>query len=470
MRAEPQKLEDYKMPVNSFASQYEEIENQWQKCRDAYSGQDALIANGADYVPSLDGQSSAEYTSYIRRGLYFNATAKTVHGMMGSCFRRSPTIVAGSSEPLMGDVTLTDLSFEGLAKEAMREILITGRYGLLCDYSDEEGRPYLIPYIAENIINWTVSRISGRSVITTVCLAEIGHVNDPDDPYVTKPQQRIRVLSLEEGVYVVRVYVKINEGANKEDYILVEEIVPTIAGSSLDYIPFVCINTNLIGMEVEKPPLLDLVDVNIHHWRLSCDYNHGLHYTGLPTAIAAGFPKSNDGYKIGSGTAWWSEDSDAKASFLEFKGEGLGAMQKALEEDEHKMASLGGRLLEKQKSQAEAASAIRLRTAGDQATLAGITETLDRGLSQAIGLLNVWLGNPTSEGEIILNNDFFSDQMGAEEAEKLMHIVQAGYMTVDNLMFLYDRGELLRPNTDPTEEKEILELQNSIDSVLRAEG
>ena len=111
-----------------------------------------------------------------------------------------------------------------------------------------------------------------------------------------------------------------------------------------------------------------------------------------------------------------------------------------------------------------------LRTAGDQATLAGITETLDRGLSQAIGLLNVWLGNPTSEGEIILNNDFFSDQMGAEEAEKLMHIVQAGYMTVDNLLFLYERGELLRPNTDPTEEKEILELQNSIDSVLRAEG
>jgi hypothetical protein len=195
-----------------------------------------------------------------------------------------------------------------------------------------------------------------------------------------------------------------------------------------------------------------------------------LHYTGLPTAIAAGFPKSNEGYRIGAGAAWWSEDSDAKASFLEFKGEGLGAMQKALEEDEAKMAALGGRLLEKQKTQAEAADTVRLRTAGDQATLAGLTETLDRGLTQALGLLNAWLGSPTEDAEVILNNDFFSDQMSADEAVKLMQIVQAGYMTVDNLLFLYDKGELLRPNTDPTEEKEMIELQNSIQSVMNAEG
>ena len=458
------------MPVDTYSNSYEDIAPQWQKCRDAYQGQEALRQNGAEYVPPLDTQTVVEYNAYLKRGLYFNATSRTVQGMLGSCFRRSPTVVAGSAENLLADVTLSGLSFEGLAKEAMREVLITGRYGLLCDYSEEEGRPYLVQYVAENIINWTVSRIEGRSVLTMVALAEVGQVEDPDDKYVKTDQNRIRVLCLEENTYIVRVYVKINKGANKEDYVLVEEVVPTISGSSLDYIPFVCINPNLIGLEVEKPPLLDLIDINLHHWRLSCDYNHGLHYTGLPTAIAAGFPKSNEGYRIGAGAAWWSEDSDAKASFLEFKGEGLGAMQKALEEDEAKMAALGGRLLEKQKTQSEAADTVRLRTAGDQATLAGLTETLDRGLTQALGLLNAWLGSPTEDAEVILNNDFFSDQMSADEAVKLMQIVQAGYMTVDNLLFLYDKGELLRPNTDPTEEKEMIELQNSIQSVMNAEG
>jgi hypothetical protein len=78
-----------------------------------------------------------------------------------------------------------------------------------------------------------------------------------------------------------------------------------------------------------------------------------------------------------------------------------------MEEDESKMASLGGRLLEKQKHQAEAAAAIRLRTAGDQATLAGITETLDRGLTQAVALLAAWQGATSEDIVVILNDDFF---------------------------------------------------------------
>ena len=72
--------------------------------------------------------------------------------------------------------------------------------------------------------------------------------------------------------------------------------------------------------------------------------------------------------------------------------------------------------------------------------------------------------------EVILNKDFFGETMSADEAVKLMQIVQAGYMTVDNLMFLYDRGELLRPGVEPQEERELIELQQSIQSVMQAEG
>ena len=134
------------------------------------------------------------------------------------------------------------------------------------------------------------------------------------------------------------------------------------------------------------------------------------------------------------------------------------------------MAALGGRLLEKQKHQAEAAAAMRIRSAGDQATLGGITETLDRGLTQAVALLNVWIGATPEGVEVILNNDFFAEQMTGDEAVKLMQIVQAGYMTVDNLLFLYDRGELLRPETSPQEEREMLDLQAGIQAVMQAEG
>ena len=460
------------MPVETTSAEYDAILPAWQKCRDAYAGQEAVIDRGADYVTPLDTQTPTEYVNYLRRGLFFGATARTVQGMTGASFRRPPAIEPGAAEDLLADVTLTDLPFDSLAKQAMREVLIVGRFGLLCDYSDLEGRPYLSPYIAENIINWRIERIDGRSVVTMVALAETGHVVDPGDSFKLTDQHRIRVLSLEDGIYSVRLYVKVEEstGGTQNRYILVEETYPTVAGQNLDYIPFICMNANTVGLDVDRPPLLDLVDVNLHHWRLSCDYNHGLHYTGLPTPVAAGFPKSNEGYRIGPGAAWWSESPDAKASFLEFKGEGLGAMRDALVEDEAKMAALGGRLLEKPKHAAEAAAAIRLRTAGDQASLSSITEALDRGLTQALGLLNLWLGVIPDGVEVLLNKDFFGEQMDADQAIKLMQITQAGYMSVENLMFLYDRGELLRPGVEPQEERELIELQQSIQSVMQAEG
>ena len=134
------------------------------------------------------------------------------------------------------------------------------------------------------------------------------------------------------------------------------------------------------------------------------------------------------------------------------------------------MAALGGRLLEKPKAAAEAAASIRLRVAGDQATLAGIVETLDRGLTKALALLSNWIGASSDDVDVILNKDFFGDQMSADEALKLMQIVQGGYMSIDNLMFLYDRGELLRPGIKPEDEREIVELQGAMQSVLQAEG
>ena len=460
------------MPVETTAPEYKYLVPFWSKCRDAYEGQEAIVARGSQYVAPLDTQSPEEYMAYLRRGLYFNATARTVQGMVGASFRRPPSISAGAADDLLSDATLTDLPFQSLAKQAMREVLIVGRFGILCDYSEEESRPYLSPYVAENIINWRVERIGGRSTLTMVVLTESGHVSDPNDEYKLTDQHRIRVLSLVDGVYNVSVYVKVKDssGGTRERYILVEESTPTVAGQPLSYIPFICINANAPGMDTDRPPLLDLVDVNIHHWRLSCDYNHGLHYTGLPTPIAAGFPKSNEGYRIGPGAAWWSDSPDAKASFLEFKGEGLGAMRDALSEDEAKMAALGGRLLEKPKHAAEAAAAIRLRISGDQASLASITESLDRGLTQTLGLLNLWLGVIPEGVEVILNKDFFGEAMDADQALKLMQITQAGYMSVDNLMFLYGRGELLRPGVEPSDERELIELQQSIQYITQSEG
>ena len=221
------------MPVETTSSEYDLREPEWQRCRDTYDGQQAVMERGTEYVSQLDTQSPAQYAEYLKRGLFFNGMARTVQGMVGASFRRPPSIEAGAAADLLADVTLTNLPFESIAKDAMREVLEVGRYGLLCDYSDEEGRPYLSPYTAENIINWRIERLGGRSVVTMVVLRELGHVPDPTDAYKMEVQERIRVLSLDDGFYTVRVYVKIKNSTNRERYVLVEELRPTIQGQAL---------------------------------------------------------------------------------------------------------------------------------------------------------------------------------------------------------------------------------------------
>ena len=57
------------MPVESTAPEYDDLAPAWQKCRDAYEGQQAIIARGADYVTPLDTQTPTEYVNYLRREL-----------------------------------------------------------------------------------------------------------------------------------------------------------------------------------------------------------------------------------------------------------------------------------------------------------------------------------------------------------------------------------------------------------------
>ncbi len=54
----------------------------------------------------------------------------------------------------------------------------------------------------------------------------------------------------------------------------------------------------MIGAEnnsiaASKPPLLDLLNLNIAHWKLSVSYHYGLWLNGLPTPVFSGF--SNQG-------------------------------------------------------------------------------------------------------------------------------------------------------------------------------
>jgi len=68
-----------------------------------------------------------------------------------------------------------------------------------------------------------------------------------------------------------------------------QDVVPMRQGQALTEIPFVFVGPNNSLSSVDRPPLEDLVDVNLSHFRTSADLENGRHWTGVTTPVLAGF-------------------------------------------------------------------------------------------------------------------------------------------------------------------------------------
>lgn len=423
------------MPIDTRHKDYKESAPIWQRCRDVVAGEDAVKAGKEKYLPKLEGQSDDEYKAYLARGLFYNATSRTIQGTSGAIFRK-PTLV----EPENPYV-------EESAQNIVDEILETGRFGLLVDLPADGGEPYFVGYKAEQIINWRYETIGDEQVLTMVVLEEVYEEADPEDPYVLVEKVRYRELLLnEDAIYQQVVHNKVVDDKGKESFQVDPPIIPTVKGEPLSEIQFIFFGATELSADVDKPPLLDLVNANLSHYRTSCDLEHGRHFTALPTAWVAGFPKEST-LRIGAGTAWVTENVNAKAGFLEFTGQGLGALDTAMTEKKELMASLGARLFANSKGGVEAAETVRLRQSADTATASSIANLVSKGLTKAYQMYLAF--QRTQEGTtavVQINTDVLDATMSADDAIKLVSLWQQRGISRHTLLWNLKQGEILPPD------------------------
>lgn len=449
------------MPVNTPHPRYSAHEKQWKRCRDAVDGSDAVKAAGAEYLPGLSEQTTAEYDAYRMRALWYGASARTIQGLTGAVMRKDPVVTLPEGlKPFLLDVTSSGVPFASFAMTALDEVLKSGRYGVLVDMPVEmtdRQLPYFSAYIAESIVNWTTTVLNGIPTLTQVVLKECDWVRADDDPYVMVPVEQYRVLRLKEGRYEQEIF---REATSKQGKWISQGIVtPTIRGAVMDFIPFCIFGPRTMTPDIEKPPILDLVDVNFSHYRSSADLEHGRHFCGLPTPWVAGFPETAV-LKIGSSVAWVSNDPNASAGMLEFTGQGLGALETALESKEKLMAVLGARLLEEQKPSVEAADTVTARMSGEQSVLRAVANTVSQGLSQLLQWTARWTGMGPEEAKKVtaqLNTDLMSSPMSFAELTQLVTAWQAGAMSFETMYYNMQRGEVTRPGVDWKKEKAQIE-------------
>jgi hypothetical protein len=474
----------------------------WERIRTVLEGEDKVKEAGDKYLPRLSAQTDDEYNAYKMRAQFFNATGRTHGGLLGLIFGQDPNVIVPKDiEEWLDDVTLTGMTFFGFSKHVTDQILGPGRFGIYVDFDQDAGRSYLVGYTTEQIINWRTERRKGKQFVTMVVLKESVE-SVQADPFVAEVQERYRVLLLEPAdggngkpIFKVRLYQKRPNAApgkesptkrartartarlGNDDELMKEaaaaakkpsevptegdfeitEIVPVIRGTPLEFIPFTFVGVTRNEADPERPPLEDVATVNLSHYRTSADLEHGRHFTGLPTAWVAGFDTDEE-LRIGSGTAWISKDASAKAGFLEFTGQGLKALEVALEQKEKQMAVLGARLLEQQKKEAETAETLKLRQAGESSVLASIATTVGEALTMALRFLDYWRTGGALETDpqkisAEMNTEFIDASLTSQEVTALVSAWQGKAISHLTLLHNFARTGILPPDISPEDEQ-----------------
>ena len=444
---------DYEHP------EYQQKKRLWHKCRHTYTGEEAVKDMNHFYLPALTEQDGDEYQGYKERAVFLNTMKRTVNGLVGAAMRKLPVLTYPEKlKPLMEDIDLLGTNIYEFIHKVLTEVLISGRCAIVVDRMDYS-RPYLTTYEAETFINW---RMEGKTP-TMATFAEEIDISENGWDHEIETQYRIFEIN-DEGILTVKV--AIEDIPDDEDDPVTQKIIydttPQMRGELMTSLPVVCINSMSCGFDAEAPPLLDLANLSLSHYRTSADLEHGRHFTSLPQAWITGVDPDEyrHGIKVGSANVWVIPNELAKVGYLEFTGSGLGSLENALKEKEAMMAVVGARLLEGGKKGVESAEATKVRQNIEASVLSNVVISVQHGILKALRYLAEWEGVKGDSVDLEMNMDFIDVRLPHQEIIALVQSYQMGGISMDTLLHNLKQGEVIPHDVTIEEERDKIELDH----------
>jgi hypothetical protein len=432
--------------VTSQHADYKVALPRWTKVGDAASGEDAVKGKGADYLPQPNAQdrsaeNSARWTAYIARAVYYNATGRTLNGLLGLAFDEDPVVTV----PPAIDAVQTDASGSGVtlfqhAQATLAEVLKTGRAGLLVDYpptpapiskADEargDVRPTLSFYAASAVINWRTTQRAGKTILSLVVLSE---EHEEEDGFATKCVPQYRVLRLD-GVYAVEIWRKVRDATNVEQWAIVDQYTPLRGdGRPWDMLPFQFIGAQNNDWTVDDAPLYDIAVLNIAHYRNSADYEDSVYTVGQPQVWMSGLDTE------------WVKMLETKGVYFGSRsilplpvGGAAGIMQaepntlakEAMGGKETQMAALGARLLQALPTSVKTATQQRSEDTVAHSVLSLCCENVSAGYRIALTWYALFANAGDTGIEFTISTEFSQNAIDAPMLTALVQAVQAGQL------------------------------------------
>jgi hypothetical protein len=439
---------DYKHP------QYAVMRALWQVCRDFVAGTATVRAKRETYLPRHEAEEPADYDLRLKYAVVYNAFARALDALTGLAFQNNPELGADVGPQTRADWENIDLKGthgDVFARRLLLEGLITGYVGLLTDMpparpnltlAQERAlgvRPYWVMYTAEQIVNWRVGPMDdGQLGLTLLVLDEPVVVPDGAFGQKTIPQFRVfrkdapgapvlwQVWRQEAG----KAYTIFEEGVltNPRIPFGVGKFGPTTNGAWLD----------------TRPPLYDLAELNISHYRLLTDRRHIMHLACVPILAEIGSTPPKPGQQqrvIGPGALVQIPNPDGDLKYVEPAGTGLAPTREELQDTERRMAQTSLAFLASETRAAETAEGKRIDSAAQNATLSSTIRALEDLLEEALGH-HAYYRNETP-GSVTLNRQFEELELTPQMIKVLSDMVAVNQLDLDTFWELLKQGRIL---------------------------
>lgn len=451
--------------VSYVLPEVERMLPKWQMIADCIAGQEAIKDRGTKYLPKPNAEDTspandARYEAYVTRAVFYNVTANTLSGLVGQVFNSDPVSeYPRELEPLWYDADGKGVTLIQQAKKSLSSTLAFGRCGILVDFpkgmTDEEtqaprpftrqevmdgvARPTLQYYGPTDIINWRYEPRGAVSVLTMLVLVEDYILKD--DGFEIERGQQCRVLRLRNGVYEVETWQRTDE-KQEGPYQLISTVVPTASdGKPFGYIPFYFIGAQNNDAQIDKPPMYDIANLNIGHYRNSADYEDSVYMVGQPTPYFAGLTQAwvdevlKGTIQLGSRGAVPLPENGS-AGLIQAQENSM--VKEAMEQKEKQMVALGAQLVEDKQVQRTLGEA-KMENAVIASTLTSCARNVSQAFESALMAAASFSGAEVNADKLKfqLSTDFAIAKMSSQDRQQLLSEWQGGLVS-----FSEARGQL----------------------------
>lgn len=466
---------------------YSDALEAWQLVDDVVAGEKAVKEGGTTYLPKPNPHDDSKenkdrYKNYIARAVFYNATGRTLQGLVGAVFRKTPELqVVGSLDYVDDDIDGAGVSIFQQSQSALRAVLKQGRLGLLVDYPAISApasradmasgmiRSTVTMYSASQIINWRTEQVGAQHKLTLVVLAE-QHETVSEDGFGLDTEPQMRVLRFAGEVdangaegpkrYSVEIWRKVGD---EQKWTRVEAYTPLRAsGGQWEEIPFTFVGANNNDASIDPSPLYDMAVINIAHYRNSADYEDSVFFCGQVQPWITGLDEqwrdwlTEQGIYVGSRSPLLLPENSAYG--MEQAGENS-MVKGAMDQKEDQMVALGARLV-------QPGTAVKTATEAqaDNESEHSVLSLAASNVSEAYTKVLVWMaefmGGEGGEQVYQLNQDFAEHRLDPQMLTALIQAWQSGKLPESDLWAQLRKFGVVDPEKTDEELREELENQN----------